>query len=146
MPPLKSNFWVSCLIYRNIEWSLFSPFVIKSENLINVICNWNILVFSSNTTFIVLPTCRICLVLNKKFLLKWSGKSRGISSSCLSSNPVDGCYVLNCSVFHRTTVIKQYWEAWRWMRKLLCFCSCLYVFSNFFHVQIYLPLGREKAS
>ena len=74
-------------IYRNIEWSFFSIFVIKSENLIDVICNSNILVFSSNTTIIVPPSCRIFLGLKKKIFLEWSGKSQGISFPSLSSNP-----------------------------------------------------------
>ena len=87
MPTLKPNFWVSCDI-EHIKLSTFSLFVTKSQILVNVICSWNILAFSSNTVFIVPPCVEYLYGVKQKNFLKWSRKSQGIFFSCLSNNPV----------------------------------------------------------
>ena len=66
MPLLKLNFCASCHVEEHRK--VYFLFVSKSEILIIVIWNWNILVFSSNTTYIVLLVLNISGVKQKNFL------------------------------------------------------------------------------
>ena len=75
MPTLKPIY--PAIYIGHIKWFIFFLFVTKSQTLIDVIYNWNILIFSSNTIFTLPPVCRITVCCWTNFFLKMIREKSG---------------------------------------------------------------------